>query len=27
LDRALIAPQSAFLAGPSRLAPDLPPLR
>lgn len=27
LDRALIAPQSAFLAGPTRLAPDLPPLR
>jgi hypothetical protein len=27
LDRALIAPQSAFLTGPSRLAPDLPALR
>ncbi|MEV4051746.1 hypothetical protein AB0J55_11225 [Amycolatopsis sp. NPDC049688] len=27
LDRALIAPQSAFLLGPARLAPDLPPLR
>jgi hypothetical protein len=27
VDRALIAPQSAFLSGPSRLAPDLPPLR
>lgn len=26
-NRALIAPQSAFLIGPSRLAPDLPPLR
>ncbi|WP_146060302.1 hypothetical protein [Amycolatopsis sp. CA-128772] len=27
LDRALIAPQSAFLLGPARLSPDLPPLR
>ncbi|WP_290054898.1 hypothetical protein [Amycolatopsis solani] len=27
LERALIAPQSAFLTGPSRLTPDLPPLR
>ncbi|MFJ1762954.1 hypothetical protein ACIOD2_21765 [Amycolatopsis sp. NPDC088138] len=27
LGRALIAPQSAFLAGPARLGPDLPPVR